>query len=180
MATWAELESTAPDLTSAGRRLLLNCGPDWGVALLGTLRADGAPRIGPLCVYLLGGHLYVTVEGRKERDLVRDPRYVLHSYWGDDGQDEFASAGTASAPIQDGPRAELVALAPRIQHSQVVRELLIDSAHSVVYRNFPRPDMYADVIAWSEGGRVRRWRRDDPAPPEDSASVDATAHPTSR
>ena len=44
--------------------LLLNCGPAWGIALLGTVRADGSPRIGPLCVYILDERLYITVEGQ--------------------------------------------------------------------------------------------------------------------
>jgi hypothetical protein len=167
MASWAEVGSLAPDLTTEGRKLLINCGDEWGIALLGTVRADGSPRIGPLCVYLLDGRLYVTVEGYKERDLVHDTRYFLHSYWGE-GQDEFAVSGEVSDNIGDQRRRQLVALAPRIRHSPVIRELDIAAAHSVVYRDFPGPDMYAEVIAWRDGGPVRRWRRADPAPAEDA------------
>jgi len=165
MTTWAELELLAPDLVASGRTLLINCAPEWGIALLGTLRRDGSPRIGPLCVYALDGGLFVTVEGEKERDLRRDGRYFLHSYWGD-GQDEFAVAGVVSSAIDDARRRGLIELSPRIQHSPVIRELGIDSAHSVKYRNFPRADMYAEVVSWHDG-EVRRWRRSDPPPSED-------------
>jgi hypothetical protein len=168
MASWSELESTADDLAAAGRRLLMNCAPTWGIALLGTVRVDGSPRIGPLCVYLLGDGVYVTLEGWKENDLQRDARYFLHSYWGD-GQDEFALAGEAGRPLAPEERGRLVDLAPRIARSSVIRELQISSAHAVTYRNFPRADMYAEVIGWRDGESVRRWTRSDPAPPEDDS-----------
>ena len=168
MRSWTEVAADAADLAEAGRKLLLNCAPAWGIALLGTLRADGSPRIGPLCVYILDERLYVTVEGQKERDLQRDPRYFLHSYWGD-GQDEFAVAGDVGPPIDREMRSRLAELEPRTRHSPVIRELHIDSAHAVTYRNFPQPDMYAEVVAWREREGTRRWTRADPPPPEDIA-----------
>lgn len=168
MASWAELQEVADDLADAGRKLLMNCAREWGIALLGTTRRDGAPRIGPLCVYILDGRCYITVEGRKEHDLRRDPRFFLHSYWGD-GQDEFALTGCATQPIHADERARLVALAPRIRHSPVIRELDLESAYSVTYRNFPTPEMYADVASWRVGEAARRWKRKDGAPPEDTA-----------
>jgi hypothetical protein len=172
MATWADLEAVADDLASAGRKLLINCAPEWGIALLGTTRRDGAPRIGPLCIYLLGGRLYVTVEGSKENDLRRDPRYFLHSYWGDD-QDEFAMSGEVRDPAEGRERERLVELAPRSRHSPVIRELDIASAYAVTYRNFPTPEMYAEVVSWRAGGVPRRWKRIDGAPPEDAVQAGA-------
>jgi hypothetical protein len=169
MRSWTEVATEAADLASSGRKLLLNCAPAWGIALLGTIRADGSPRIGPLCVYILDGRLYITVEGQKERDLQRDPRYFLHSYWGD-GQDEFAVAGEAGSPLDEEARTRLTGLEPRVRHSPMIRELGIDSAHAVTYQNFPGPDMYAEVVAWREGGATRRWNRADPPPPEDAAA----------
>jgi hypothetical protein len=168
MAFWNELIAEAPDLVDAGGKLLMNCAPTWGIALLGTVRTDGSPRIGPLCVYILEGRVYVTVEGWKERDLSHDPRFFLHSYWGD-GQDEFALAGDVEPSLGMDMRDRLTELEPRTRHSPVIRELQITSAHAVTYRNFPQPDMYAEVIAWREGEPTRRWTRADPAPPEDAA-----------
>jgi hypothetical protein len=169
MPSWIQLAAEAGDLADAGRKLLMNCAATWGIALLGTTRADGSPRIGPLCVYILDDRVYITVEGWKERDLSRDPRYFLHSYWGA-GQDEFALAGEVEPALVGEVRDRIIELEPRTRHSPVIRELHITSAHAVTYRNFPKPDMYAEVIAWREGEETRRWTRADPAPPEDSAT----------
>ena len=173
MASWSDLEAAATDLGNAGRKLLINCASDWGIALLGTLRRDGSPRIGPLCTYILDGRFYVSIEGHKEDDLRRDPRYFLHSYWGD-GQDEFALTGRAADPVVPDERKRLIDLAPRLRHSPVIRELDISTAHAVTYRNFPTPEMYAEVVAWRAGEAPRRWTRADGAPPEDAVRPERT------
>lgn len=51
------------------------------MALLGTLRRDGAPRISPVEPYICQGHLLFGSMSwsLKTRDLLRDPRCVLHS-----------------------------------------------------------------------------------------------------
>jgi hypothetical protein len=74
---WADLEAAAPELARHGRARL----EATGVALLGTLREDGWPRINPVEPYFGGGHLLLGVMARslKARDLRRDPRCVLHS-----------------------------------------------------------------------------------------------------
>lgn len=50
------------------------------MALLGTIRTDGSPRISPVEPYLTQGHLLfgAMVWSLKTRDLLRDPRCVLH------------------------------------------------------------------------------------------------------
>ena len=47
MATWMEFENDAPDIAAAGRQMLYQFGV--GLALLATLRKDGAPRLHPIC-----------------------------------------------------------------------------------------------------------------------------------
>ena len=49
--------------------------------MLGTIRADGTPRISPVEPFLLGGHLLVGVMARsaKALDLTHDPRCAVHS-----------------------------------------------------------------------------------------------------
>jgi Pyridoxamine 5'-phosphate oxidase len=51
------------------------------VAMLGTVRHDGSPRISPVEPYLADGCLLVGAMAwsAKAADLGRDPRYVLHS-----------------------------------------------------------------------------------------------------
>ena len=49
--------------------------------MLGTIRADGTPRISPVEPFVLGGHLLFGVMTRsaKALDLTRDPRCTVHS-----------------------------------------------------------------------------------------------------
>jgi hypothetical protein len=56
-----------------------------GLGLLGTLRSDGWPRIGPVEPHVTGGRLLIGVMPRslKARDLARDPRCTLQSVVGD-------------------------------------------------------------------------------------------------
>jgi len=72
--SWSELEAAAPELAQAGRGLL-------GFTYLGTLRADGRPRISPVEAYVWEGQLLIGVMPRslKARDLARDPRCTLQS-----------------------------------------------------------------------------------------------------
>ncbi len=51
------------------------------LALLGTLRRDGSPRISPCEVYVVDADLLLGMmwQSRKALDLLRDPRIVVHS-----------------------------------------------------------------------------------------------------
>ena len=92
---WDELEAAAPELARLGRQRL----EDARVALLGTLRRDGAPRISPIEPYLSGGELLFGAMTRSEktRDLSRDPRCTLHSAVSspDSGEGELKLLGRA-------------------------------------------------------------------------------------
>ena len=52
-----------------------------GLALVGTLRRDGWPRISPVEPFIVDGQLYLGMmwRSRKALDLLRDPRCVVHS-----------------------------------------------------------------------------------------------------
>ena len=75
--TWAELEAAAAEIARLGRERLDQA----RVALLGTIRKDGSPRISPIEPFFSHGHLLLGAMSRsaKTRDLKRDPRCVLHS-----------------------------------------------------------------------------------------------------
>ena len=77
MTSWQELEAAAPQIAQLGRQRL----DVTRVALLGTLRKDGSPRISPVEPYLTQGELLIgaMAQSDKTRDLLRDPRCVLHS-----------------------------------------------------------------------------------------------------
>ena len=122
MATWAELAADEPGLAIEGERLLR----PFTLAFLATVRADGGPRVHPVTITLHEGRLYVfLVDGTpKRRDLLRDPRYALHSFPSFPGgtvdsyvDDELVLSGTAR-PVEHASLREAVAAV----HNDTVRE----------------------------------------------------------
>ena len=78
MASWRDVAAGAPELAAAAERIFRS----FTLAYLATVRADGGPRVHPVTITLHGGELWVfLVRGTpKRRDLLRDPRYALHSF----------------------------------------------------------------------------------------------------
>jgi Pyridoxamine 5'-phosphate oxidase len=78
VATWAELAEAEPDLARAGEHLF----GAFTLAFLATVRPDGGPRVHPVTITVHDGRLWVfLVHGTPKRgDLLRDPRYALHSF----------------------------------------------------------------------------------------------------
>jgi len=77
MGRWSEIESQAPELAALARRLM-----EAGVhKTIATLRLDGSPRISGIEARFAGGDLWFgSMPGSlKGRDLIRDPRFALHS-----------------------------------------------------------------------------------------------------
>jgi hypothetical protein len=74
---WRDFEVAAPELARLGRERFQRT----SVALVGTLRGDGSPRISPVEPYLVMGHLLLGMMSRsgKARDLRRDRRCAVHS-----------------------------------------------------------------------------------------------------
>src|SRR6185369_13646445 len=74
MATWKEFSQQAPEIAAFGETRFGS-----GVAYLGTLRADGGPRVHPVTP-IIGEQLFLFMEptSPKGKDLQRDPRYSLH------------------------------------------------------------------------------------------------------
>ena len=91
---WCDLETAAPEVARLGKESFDRA----GVALLGTLRRDGSPRISPVGPCFAKGHLLFGVMSRsaKAHDLQRDPRCVLHSAVAEpDPEGEFKLYGRA-------------------------------------------------------------------------------------
>jgi Pyridoxamine 5'-phosphate oxidase len=95
LADWRDLEQGAPELARLGLARLHAA----GVAMLGTVRPDGSPRISPIAPHLVRGQLLVGAMtwSAKAADLHRDPRYVLHSAvtGPDSGEGELKLHGSA-------------------------------------------------------------------------------------
>jgi hypothetical protein len=92
--SWRDLEAGAPNLAREG----------WSrfertrVAILGTIRMDGSPRISPVEPYLIEHQLVIgLMPSPKLDDLRRDQRCVLHSSVGDinGSEGEFKVHGRA-------------------------------------------------------------------------------------
>src|SRR3712207_2322001 len=84
MASWAEVERTAPELAA----LVRSAFGRGKHATMATLRADGGPRIsGTEVEFSADGELRIgSMSGAvKLRDLQRDPRVALHSPTADPG-----------------------------------------------------------------------------------------------
>lgn len=95
---WAEFEAAAPEIARPARERFDRS----RVALLGTLRRDGSPRISPVEPFFVQGHLLVGAMtwSLKARDLLSDPRCVLHS--------------AVTAPDAGEPELKLYGRAPEI------------------------------------------------------------------
>ena len=74
MTSWKEFAEQAPEFAEFGKARFQS-----GVAYLGTLRADGSPRVHPVTP-IIGENLFLFMEptSPKRNDLLRDARYTLH------------------------------------------------------------------------------------------------------
>lgn len=72
---WQEFKDAAPKLGALAQEAF----DDQHVAILGTLRTDGRPRISPCEVYFTDGELLLGMmpDSKKVDDLLRDPRITI-------------------------------------------------------------------------------------------------------
>jgi hypothetical protein len=91
--SWRDLDAAVPRLAAVGAARLIP------LAMLGTVRQDGSPRISPIEPSVHAGELLIAAMAwsQKASDLRRDPRYVLHSLvtGPDTGEAEFKLYGSA-------------------------------------------------------------------------------------
>src|SRR5215207_1332033 len=99
MASWIEFAHQAPVLAEFGKARFQS-----GVGYLGTVRADGAPRVHPVTP-IIAEQLFLFMEptSPKGKDLQRDPRFTLHCSVEDSngGEGEFYVRGRAA--LTDDP-----------------------------------------------------------------------------
>lgn len=77
MATWSDVTRAAPELAATVQHRF----EAYGLALLATLRHDGSPRISGIEPLFARDELWLGMmpHSRKALDLLRDPRFALHS-----------------------------------------------------------------------------------------------------
>lgn len=158
MASWAEFQSKAPGLAAKGEERF----DSTGLVLLGTIRADGRPRISPVEPVITDGRLYLGMmwQSRKALDLLRDARCVVHNTVSDrEGKDgEFKIYGSGR-PVSDADDRERYcqALFAKIEWRPEGEDwhLFDIDVDEVVFQQFGvAPE---DGGAGDEGHLVERW-----------------------
>ena len=112
MTSWREFGAARPDLAEAGAALLYQHGV--GLGFMATTRADGGPRVHPMCPLLTADGVFAfIVPSPKQQDLRRDGRYAIHSFPRPDNEDAFYFSGTArrfdDADVREALGAQFVA-----------------------------------------------------------------------
>jgi len=154
---WNEFAAAAPELAGAGQERF----EQTGLALVGTLRKDGWPRISPVELSIVDGDLLLGMmwRSRKALDLLRDPRLVVHSA-------TSRRAGDAGDFKLYGRAADVADPAKRRRYADVVEakihwrpnepyhlfSVAIESAAFVVFGE------KRVGLRWSPRGGVERWR----------------------
>ena len=162
MLDWSEFAEVAPRIAEIFTRRHAATGR---LCMLGTLRADGFPRISPMEPAFFEGRLWIGgMPGTaKFRDLLRDPRFTLHTatvdtqvsdgdakVWGavEDVQDEALHQRYAEALFQE-TRFDL-----RGQKFDHFFKALLVGASAVEVG-----DGHMDVTVWNEGRSERVVRK---------------------
>ena len=159
MPGWNEIVRDAPELAAAVQaRFDAN-----RHKVLGTLRADGSPRLSGIEVTFRDGELWLGMmpDSRKAFDLRRDPRLALHSATVDpelvDGDArisgravEATDAGAMTALVEGDARHEDGAPAGHVFRVDVTELMLI---------KIGEPADHLVISSWHEGRGVERVER---------------------
>lgn len=162
MASWEELTEAAPRITGIFERRHQAAG---NLCLLGTIRADGFPRISPMEPHVFEGQLWLHgMPGTaKWRDLDRDPRFALHTATADPQVTE----GDAKlwGTVEDVADTDL-----HRRYAQWLYEATGFDLRHAAFDHFFRTDILGasalevagdqlDITVWREGGEERVIRK---------------------
>ena len=152
---WAEFAGAAPELARWGEERFKKT----GLALVGTVRKDGLPRISPVEPLIVDGQLYLGMmwRSRKALDLLRDPRCLVQTTVRDreDRAGELKLRGRA-VDVQDPVVVE--------RYCRALQEA-IDWRPEGQFHLFALDIERADLIRYQENGDqvLREWRPGSPA-----------------
>jgi hypothetical protein len=147
MTTWSAFAAAAPELAADGLALLERTGPAEG--LLATVRDDLPPRIHPVKVAIVDGHLltFAIVGSAKTRDLDDDARYALHAHLDPEVPNEFLVRGRATAVTDPALRAAAVAAWPfEVDDGYALYDLSID--HVLLGRRAGADEWPPVYVSW--------------------------------
>ena len=148
---WEGFEKAAPELALLGRGRFEST----GMAMLGTIRADGSPRISPCEVFIVDGELLLGMmwQSKKALDLVRDPRLAVHSTTCD-------RAGTEGDFKLYGRVVDVTDAHLRERYAETLQET-IDWRPEEPYHLFRADIERAGFIVFGPEQRALRWTQTD-------------------
>jgi hypothetical protein len=147
MTSWNDFAGVAPSEAALGRSLLERTGI--GEGLLATIRGGEPPRIHPVHVRIVDGHLLTFVLGgsAKAADLATDGRYALHAHLDPAVPHEFLVRGRAAAVTDPDRRSAAAAgWSFEVDEADVLYELAID--HAVLGRRPTADDWPPVYTSW--------------------------------
>lgn len=160
MPSWRTLRESAPAIVAAGEDRLRR----YRLAMLGTIRADGSPRISPVEPYLGGGELLLGVirGSAKASDLLRDPRCTLHSIVDDPdaGDPELTLRGRFVEVDEATRRADPAAWWLLYEERAPLVGTIDLEAASLLRFDLERGEL--SVTSWTPAGGVRQQRKPYP------------------
>lgn len=158
MASWNEIESSAPELAARARTTF----DAHKHKVLATLRQDGSPRISGIEAGFGDGELWLGMMpgSRKALDLRRDPRLALHSASVDPPDDPTAWPGDAkltgrAVEVDDPERLRKLGAGDDPAGAHLFRVDITELVHTRV--GDPADHLVIDL--WQEGKGLRRMQR---------------------
>ena len=129
---------------------------------IATLRADGSPRISGIETFFADGELWIgsMSKARKALDLIRDPRFALHSGSADPPQwpGDAKLSGTAQELVEPDRRIELFRTRgedPPSSDSHLFRLDIHEAVH--IGLNDARDKLV--IVLWKPGQPLQRMER---------------------
>lgn len=120
------------------------------MAYLATVRADGSPRVHPVCPFIIDGRLFVATPptSPKARDQLRDGRYVLHMLPGEN-DDEFRIRGRVRAVTDEEERTAVRAGGPHfLKDDDYYFQYDIEEAATAYWEHVGQPGTYPVRRVW--------------------------------
>jgi hypothetical protein len=151
--SWTSLQSAEPLIAHLGEKLLRDKA---GIAFLATTRADGSPRVHPVCPLLTSSELLLCLIGTspKSADLKRDPRCVLHALPGPGNAEFWVEAVAEAQSANETARLALGVPEFRLPDGDTLFRLDISAAHATIFRPGPDSRPLPDRRHWSRARSV--------------------------
>ncbi len=149
MIGWSEFQERAPDIASAGLRLLEN----GEVAFLATVSKGGRPRVHPFVPRIVRGRLvaFVMDSSPKMGDLQIRRQYSIHMLPGPEDEECFLSGSAENCEEETDFRrvaAAAMGFATGVDEHHVLFEFLLDRALWTRWIDFGTPDHRPKRALW--------------------------------